>query len=93
MLKLDRILITLLFAGYVGKLLILGANLPDAPIMAILASVYFLFFYKLQESEVELLKKELVEQKQILEENKKTIDDVKTAMASMKIANGFRQAK
>jgi len=28
-----------------------------------------------------------------IEDNKKSVDDIKTAMASMKIAQGFRQAK
>lgn len=93
MLTLDRNIITLLFAGYIGKLLIVGASFADAPIALILGSIYFLFFLKIKDNQIDELKQELMEQKKEIEKVAQTSSDVKSAMASLKISQGFKQVK
>ena len=93
MLTYDRALITLLFTGYVGKLLLNGAQLADAPIALILATCYFLFFYKLREKEITELKQELSRQQVQINEIKIVAEDVKSGLAASKIGQGFRSVK
>lgn len=93
MLKYDRILITLLFASFVGKLLIKGASLNEALVTLILAGCYFLFHYKLQQDEITQLNQRLNDQDALLKLVKKDQEDMKNAVAAVKITQGLRNVR
>ena len=89
--NVDKILLLSLFGGYTVKLLALGAQPADAAVVLILAASHFLYTSQIQNKKVSLLEARIEKFEQQMAEHKGNIDDVKTAVASVKIASGFRQ--
>tara|TARA_R110000868_G_scaffold70612_3_gene207297 strand:- start:1338 stop:1619 length:282 start_codon:yes stop_codon:yes gene_type:complete len=91
--NLDRIVIILLFSGYVGKLLAFGAGLPDAAVVLVLAAAHFLNNSNIQNKELSQLKQELSKQQETLELFQKEHLEMKNAVAGVKITQGLRNVR
>lgn len=89
--QIDRGLVLALFVGYTLKVAVLGASLPDAAVVLILAAAHFLYNSQVQNKQIVQFKQEISEFKNELAACKKVSDDLKTTMASVKISQGLMQ--
>lgn len=91
--NLDHYLLLSLFGGYVLKLLVKGATLPDAAIVLFLGAAYYLYNSQIQSKEIVQLKQEFKGIQDQLEAIKKSNEDLKNAVAGVKITQGLRNVK
>lgn len=95
--NLERYTIMVLLSGYVGKLLLLGANLADVGIVGVVAAVYFLLTYTANNSQIEQLKQELKKDNSELKNEvlrlQAIVDEHRTSLTSIKMSQGIRGVK
>lgn len=95
--NLDRHITMALFSGYVGKLLLVGAGYPDIGIVAILGAAFFLFSYTSDKKQIDELKQQVKtshsEMKNEVLRLQAMVDEHRTSLTSIKLAQGIRQAK
>lgn len=97
MTNLDRYTLALLLVGYTGKLLVFGASLPDAIVMAVLAGAHFLYNSQIQSKQVFELKQQFSEVqaqiKLLKEDNDQLKNNVSNAVVGIKMSQGFKNIK
>lgn len=76
-----------LFCLYFTKLLILGAGLSDAPVLAITAALLLALEYKIKNKQIEELKSEISKLSAALDEQKKDIEQMKSVIGAVKLGN------
>jgi hypothetical protein len=87
----------LLIIAFSLKALFIGITWELAAVLFVLGSVLVLLENKVENKNLELLKQELKELRSQItikeakeQEKSKELDDIKTAMSAIKLANGFR---
>ena len=90
---IDKALLLCLFGGYTAKLAILGSSLPDAAIILVLAAAHFLYNSQIQNKQILELSNRLNELEAKQAEQNKNVEDIKSAVSSIKISQGLRPAK
>lgn len=89
----ERYSLIALFSSYVIKLLIVGASLADAGIVLFLGALYFLYISQIQNKEITELKQDLSSLKDNLSKLQKDNEDMRNAVAGVKITQGLRNIK
>lgn len=79
-----------LFALFSGKLLIFGANLEQALICAVLGGVSSYFYFKSNEVQMKEFKEQISYMQKAQEEQKKELDELKTYVSGVKMAQNMR---
>lgn len=74
----------------VGKLLVLGCNWQDAPIAFILAALTGFFEFKVSENAITEIRQVVEKQNETILAMAKAHDELRTSVASSKIAQGLR---
>lgn len=90
---LDRYLLIALFGGYIIKMLAHGATLPDAAVVLVLAGSHFLYNHFMQNKEITQLKQELNGIRDSIQKVLKDNEDLRNAVAGVKITQGLRNIK
>ncbi len=91
--NLDRVLLALLFGGFVAKLLAFGATFPEALVVLILAAAHYFNQQKLEKKELEQIKKTLDACQDDYKHIEKELADLRNAIAGVKITQGLRNVK
>jgi len=91
--SIDHKIVLSLFAGYTIKALALGANINDAAVILVLAAAHFLYNSQIQNKQISQLNQLVEGMKSELDSVKKTQDDLKTSIASVKISTGLHKVK
>lgn len=91
--NLDRYCFMLLLTSYVGKLLILGANLPDALVVGILAGVNYFYHSQIQNKRIDKLEAELRMYAEEIPLMKKNLEDTRNAVAGIKLSQGLQKVR
>ena len=91
--NINRDLILSLFGIYTLKLLILGASLPDAAVVLVLAAANFLYNSQLERKVIAELKQEVKDIKSNQHDQNTIISELKTSMTGMKMSNNLRNVK
>jgi hypothetical protein len=90
MLKLKSALPLALFCLYFIKTLIRPSGYEDAVILTVLGSIAAFYEFKSSEVKIINLEKQMTKLNEDLELRNKEIDSIKSAVASMKLAQGMR---
>lgn len=85
-----RILPWALLSFYAVKVLILGAQYVDAPILLILAGFLAIFEYKAKDSQYKELQEKQKKIDEELAETNKKIEEMKVHLSSMKLASQIK---
>lgn len=85
-----RIIPMLLFLSYVGKLLILQANIADAPIVASLALLAAYFEFSSTNKQLKEIDTQLKQINEKLLESEKNVEHLKTHVSGLKIGQQMR---
>lgn len=91
--KFDKALLLSLFGGYTVKVAVLGASPSDAAVVLVLAAAHFLYNSQIQNKEISNLRSEIESVNNRLNDQAKVLEDTRSAMSSIKIAQGLRPAK
>lgn len=95
--NLDKHFLALLLAGYTIKLLALGASLPDAGVILVLAAAHYMFNSQIQNKRVDALEEKINETKELIQslkdENESIKASVGNAVVGIKMSNGFINKK
>lgn len=91
--NLDYWMLLSLFAGYTGKVLVLGAQPADAAVVLVLAAAHFLYNSQIQNKNIKALEDRIAGiEKQHFDQNTK-INEISTVVNGIKLGASFRQAK
>ena len=82
-----------LFCLYAAKLVILGGSLNDAALLAVIGSLSAFSLYKSEDKKIQEVMIRLNEMDNKLQELNKANDDLRSGVASVKIAQNLRQNK
>jgi hypothetical protein len=91
--NIDKALLLCLFGGYTAKLAILGSNYSDALIILVLAAAHFLYNSQIQNKQIQELTSRLNDLQIKQNEQNDNVEDIKSAISSLKISQGLRPAK
>lgn len=91
--NIERYLLISLFSGYVIKVLATSASISDAAIVLFLAASYFLYNSQIQNKEISQLKQELTTTSEQIKKLQKDSEDMRNAVAGVKITQGLRNIK
>jgi hypothetical protein len=90
MLKLKSALPLALFCLYFIKTLIRPAGYEDAVILLVLGSIAAFYEFKSSETKITNLENQMTKLGETIELRNKEVDSIKSAVASMKLAQGMR---
>ena len=91
--SINQRLLLALFAGYTIKSLAFGSTFSDAAIILVLAAAHFLINHYAFDKQFNELKQELTGIKDAVKTQDQAIADLKSSLAGVKIAGGFRNVK
>lgn len=89
----DHILLLTLLCSYTAKVGILGASLADAAVVLVLAAAHFLYSSQVQNKQVTELKEEVSKLKEQSKETSEILLELKSSIASAKLAAGMSRVK
>lgn len=75
---------------YLSKILVVGANFTDAPIILIIASLSAYYEYGLKNKELKKLQEDLSVLSAELDKNKKDVEDVRSYVGQIKFATQIK---
>lgn len=90
MVKLQKLVPLLAFCLYFGKLFFQPPNHTDAAIIFILALISCYFEYKNETPKIVELQEQFSKLQKDFEDKNKEIENLKSAVSSMKLGNGMR---
>jgi hypothetical protein len=93
MMNIDRALILSLFAGYTGKLLVLGASPADAAVVLVLAAAHFAYSNQIQNKKILELTQEIKKLQDTQAGQNELIADVKSTVSGMKVSAAMKVAR
>lgn len=80
----------ILFSIAVLKIIYTGASFSDAAMLLVLGAVAAFFEYKSSDAKIEALKKVQEKQAEVALAQAKALDEIRSSMSSMKLAQGVR---
>lgn len=88
--KVTRYIPISLLTLFCLKSLIIMPNIESALCIAVLGAISFFFEYKLEKKEISDLEQKIKENKDLLNHKLKDVEEIKTAIATVKLAAGLR---
>ena len=92
--NIDKYIHPILLVGYTGKLLAMGASLPDALVLTVIAASYFLSNTQIQNKKVKELEEKVNENSNLVKalqaENESIKGSVANAVVGIKMNSGFK---
>lgn len=88
--KLKSVIFMALLCLYFGKVLIRPSGYEDAVILLVLGSIFTFFEFKANDSKLIAIEKQLAKLTEDVDLKNKDVDSIKSAVASMKLAQGMR---
>ena len=88
--KNTRLLPLALFCVFSLKILVVGASVTDAAVLFVLGTISAYYEHKNVHSKVEVFEKKLKEHELLLDQKSKEIEEVKSLLSSLKLAQQFK---